>query len=183
MNKRLGKVRVIGGSLRGTRVPVGEGYGLRPTTDRIKETLFNWLALDIDGARCLDLFAGTGSLGLECISRGAMAAVFVEKNQHVAEKISSLLIDLQIAVAEVLVQDATSYLKSCNTQFDIVFIDPPFKSGLVLPTLHALAKSNLAPGGMVYAEFSRGELVLPSDWQKLKSGMTKNVEFCLLVRR
>jgi 16S rRNA (guanine966-N2)-methyltransferase len=86
-------------------------------------------------------------------------------------------------VAEVLVQDATSYLKSCNTQFDIVFIDPPFKSGLVLPTLHALAKSNLAPGGMVYAEFSRGELVLPSDWQKLKSGMTKNVEFCLLVRR
>ena len=81
MNKRLGKVRVIGGSLRGTRVPVGEGYGLRPTTDRIKDTLFNWLAMDIDGARCLDLFAGTGSLGLECISRGAMAAVFVEKNQ------------------------------------------------------------------------------------------------------
>ena len=122
MSKSLGSVRVIGGNLRGTRVPVEHAIGLRPTSDRVKETLFNWLSLDIEGARCLDLFAGTGALGIESLSRGASTVTFVEKNQVLGRAISTLLTSLGISKAEVYLQDSINYIKSCDAQFDICLL-------------------------------------------------------------
>lgn len=183
MAKRAGKVRIIGGDLRGTMIPVEDRAGLRPTGDRVKENLFNWLAFYIEGANCLDLFAGTGALGLECISRGSGAVTFVEKDQLLANNIISLVSKLELSTTEVLVQDSLSYIKGCGVQFDLVFIDPPFKSDLLLSTLEQVGQNNLVSNGLVYVEFSRDELVLPKEWRHLKKGFTKGVEYCLLTKR
>ena len=180
MSKSLGSVRIIGGNLRGTRVPVEHAIGLRPTSDRVKETLFNWLSLDIEGARCLDLFAGTGALGIESLSRGASTVTFVEKNQVLGSAISTLLTSLGISKAEVYLQDSINYIKSCDAQFDIIFLDPPFKSNLLMPSLELIAKRNLRPNGMVYVEFLKNDVELPKEWRKLKVGSTKGVQYSLL---
>jgi 16S rRNA (guanine966-N2)-methyltransferase len=168
--------------LGGTRIPVEHVIGLRPTSDRVKETLFNWLSLDIEGARCLDLFAGTGALGIESLSRGASTVTFVENNPILGEAISALLTSLGISKAEVCLQDSINYIESCDTRFDIIFLDPPFKSDLLLSSLKLIAKRNLRPNGIVYVEFSKNEVELPKEWRKLKVGATKSLEYCLLTR-
>jgi 16S rRNA (guanine966-N2)-methyltransferase len=155
---------------------------LRPTSDRVKETLFNWLSLEIEGARCLDLFAGTGALGIESLSRGASTVTFVEKNRVLGGAIRALLISLGISKAEVHLQDSINYIEYCDTQFDIIFLDPPFKSDLLLSSLELIAKRNLRPNGIVYVEFSKNEVELPDEWRKLKVGSTKSLEYCLLKK-
>ena len=182
MSKPLGSVRVVGGNLRGTKIPVEHAIGLRPTSDRVKETLFNWLSLNIEGARCLDLFAGTGALGIESLSRGASTVTFVEKNQVLGSAISASLTSLGISNAKVYLQDSIKYIESCDTQFDIIFLDPPFKSDLLLSSLELIAERNLRPNGLVYVEFLKNDVKLPKEWQKLKAGSTKSMEYNLLTK-
>lgn len=124
-----GKLRIIGGKFRRRLLPVPEHPGLRPTPDRVRETLFNWLALELGGRRVLDLFAGTGALGLEALSRGAQDALFVEGNAKVANTLRTNLLTLD-APGQVVTRDALALLNDSPQPFDIVFLDPPFRQGL-----------------------------------------------------
>src|ERR1700754_5153054 len=120
-----GRIRVIGGTLRNSRIEVPDLPGLRPTSDRVRETLFNWLQPVIEGSRCLDLFAGTGALGLEALSRGAASVTFVEREPRLAAALQANLSRLK-AGGEVIGDDAARWLKGSGKPFDLVFLDPPF---------------------------------------------------------
>ncbi|MEX0431244.1 16S rRNA (guanine(966)-N(2))-methyltransferase RsmD [Spiribacter insolitus] len=163
-----GQLRIIGGEWRGRRFPVAQASGLRPTADRNRETLFNWLQGDIKGARVLDLFAGTGALGLEALSRGAENAVFVEKRRPVAQSLQALIRRLEAGIrAEVVMADARRYLERPLHQFDLVFLDPPFRVGLLPGVVEQLQRGGwLVPGASVYVESGIEETPLspPDDW-------------------
>ena len=170
--KIAGKVRIIGGRWRGRRLPVPDLPGLRPSGDRSRETLFNWLQTEIHGASCADLFAGTGALGLEAASRGAGRVTLVEKDpraaralQHSVELLSS---DPGNAEVKVLNTDALRWLESCaERSLDVVFIDPPFGSGLEARALELLDRGKcLAEGARVYLETARQSeaAALPAGW-------------------
>lgn len=120
------RLRIIGGRWRGTRLNFPEVAAIRPTPDRVRETLFNWLQQAVVGARCLDLFAGSGALGLEALSRGAASAVFVDEEPQIARYLRDTLARLQCTDAEVRSSDACSYLQQAKQTFDLVFLDPPF---------------------------------------------------------
>ena len=162
-----GRVRIIGGAWRGRRLSVPPLAGLRPTADRVRETLFNWLAPELAGARCLDLFAGSGALGLEALSRGAAGCDFVETQ---APAVSALRAALGVLGAEdrgsVHAIDALSFLAvAAATPWDIVFLDPPFDSDLLDDAVAALLEGqHLAAGALVYIEHSReqGPTIPPS---------------------
>ena len=173
-------IRITGGSLKGKMIPFNFKSSLRPTSSKLREVLFNWLQFEIQDYQCLDLFAGTGALGIESLSRGASTVTFVEKNQVLGRAISTLLTSLGISKAEVYLQDSINYIKSCDAQFDIIFLDPPFKSNLLLPSLELIAKRNLRPNGMVYVEFLKNDVELPKEWRKLKVGSTKSMQYSLL---
>jgi 16S rRNA (guanine966-N2)-methyltransferase len=146
-------LRIIGGEWRSRKLKFADVPGLRPTPDRVRETLFNWLQMQVPGARCLDLFAGSGALGLEALSRGAREVVMVEKHP-VAAKALRENIDLLGARNAVLVNDdAFRYLQRETEAFDLVFLDPPFRKNLLEPVLETLfTKSLLKAGGMIYLE-------------------------------
>ena len=147
-----GSVRVIGGRLRGRKLPVPGVSGLRPTPDRVRVTLFNWLQPRIEQARCLDLFAGTGVLGVEALSRGAAHVSFVEADSRLAIAIETSLRNFGLAeLGHVHAQDAAVFLRRVAPQpFDIVFLDPPYT--LPLQRLLAALEPWLAPDALVYAE-------------------------------
>ncbi len=126
-----GRLRIVAGKWRSRRLPVAEEPGLRPTSARIRETLFNWLASTIEGSTCLDLFAGTGALGFEALSRGAREVVFVEKTARAAAALEECVKVLEATGALIHQVDAISYLKSEPEPFDIVFLDPPFADDLL----------------------------------------------------
>jgi 16S rRNA (guanine966-N2)-methyltransferase len=154
-DRPAGRLRIIGGHWRGSRVDVARQTAVRPTPDRVRETLFNWLAPRIADARCLDLYAGTGILGLEALSRGAREVCFVERDPRLAAAIRRRA-DTLGANADVVCADAMRYLESPGAApFDIAFVDPPYD----LPVTGVLAKLRhvLAPGGLVYAERAAGE--------------------------
>jgi 16S rRNA (guanine966-N2)-methyltransferase len=148
-----GKVRIIGGRWRGTRLPVAEMAGLRPTSDRARETLFNWLQPALPGARVLDLFAGSGALGLESLSRGAREAVLVERDRAAAESLRQVVARLHAqAEAQVVAADALAFLRTpLQGRFDIVFVDPPFAAGL-WPQVFAALRPWLAEAAWLYVE-------------------------------
>ena len=126
-----GKLRIVGGSLRGSKLAIDDAAGLRPTPDRVRETLFNWLAPTIAGARCLDLFAGTGALGIEALSRGAARVDFVERDARLAQQLRDNLVRLKQTDAGVRNADALSLLaEPPQLAYDLVFIDPPFDAEL-----------------------------------------------------
>jgi len=164
--------------------------GLRPTADRIRETLFNWLAPIIDGARCLDTFAGSGALGIEALSRGAGHVDFIETSRAAADAIASNLQTLQCANANLLRTDALAYLQvtpahaPTASRYDIVFCDPPFHTPLLEQTLLALlAQEWLSAGALIYVEAARDDAVtLPSMWRWHRHQYTGNVQFGLLQR-
>ncbi|MDZ4812932.1 MAG: 16S rRNA (guanine(966)-N(2))-methyltransferase RsmD [Pseudomonadota bacterium] len=160
-----GRIRIIGGRLRGSKLEVSNAAGLRPTPDRLRETLFNWLMPWIEGARCLDLFAGTGALGIEALSRGAGEVVFVERDAVLVAALRANLDRLKV-VAEVVQGSALSWLQAPARPFDVVFLDPPFADDLWLPSLQALQRSPwLSPAALVYVESSReAPPRLPSPW-------------------
>lgn len=150
-------------------LPVLDSPGLRPTPDRVRETLFNWLALDMPGARVLDLFAGTGALGLEALSRGAASAVFVERDPRVAQ---SLVANLELLGAalrgRVQAADALAFLASPlpASPFTLAFLDPPFRQGLAEPCCLALEQGWLAEEAYVYLETeSELAVAVPATWQ------------------
>ena len=152
-------MRVITGTARGRRLKTPENYDIRPTTDNVKESVFNIIQFDIEGRRVLDLFAGTGQLGIECLSRGAAEAVFIDENTAAVKIVKENLKTCGFTAA-VLQQDALSYLRHCG-KFDLIFVDPPDDSGLyesVLETINSV--DILSDGGIILCE-SRREKTLP----------------------
>ena len=184
---RARTLRIIGGSWRGRtwRFPEGE---IRPTPDRVRETLFNWLAPGIAGARCLDLFAGSGALGLEALSRGAARVVFVEQAARTARELRETLARFggeRAAAAQVQHQDAARYLQGTPEAFDVVFLDPPFAAGLLAPVARQLEAGGwLRPSALIYAECPAREPLpgLPAGWLLAKSGRAGEVGYHLLRR-
>lgn len=167
-----GEVRIIGGTLRGQRVPVAPRPGLRPTPGRSRETLFNWLREDLQDAVVLDVFAGSGALGLEALSRGAGAVTFIEKDRRAAQVLRSTLERLGGGRTTLLERDALVVLAKSPfpSPFDLIFIDPPFATSLAQAALTALvAGALLAPGAKVYVEVPQGaELSLPAGFEALR---------------
>ena len=172
-SKAMGEVRVIAGLWRGRKLPVLNAEGLRPTTDRVKETLFNWLMMDIANARCLDCFAGSGSLGIEALSRQAEAVVCLEKFATAAQQLKKNLTSLKTDKGTVVNTDTLSYLaqKNSGEPFDIVFIDPPFHQQFVPQILPLLQQNNwLAENALIYVETEKNHppLWLAENWQIIK---------------
>lgn len=185
---RRGQLRIIGGRLRGRRLPVPAQRGLRPTTDRVRETLFNWLAPDIAGSRCLDCFAGSGALGFEAFSRGAAAVVLVERAAGVAACLRENAAVLSAAPdgpggqLDVIAADALRWLATAAPRpFDIVFLDPPFEQTVVGPACSLLQRGWLAPGALVYLETpaTEPEPALPHDWQLLRERTAGQARYAL----
>ena len=176
-----GRVRVIGGRWRGRRLPVPDLPGLRPTPDRVRETLFNWLAPVIEGAVCLDLFAGSGALGFEAASRGAGRVVMVEENERAVAGIHALAAEWGAAGLGA----AGLELRRASGSFDIVFLDPPFQRGLLAPACALLeSRGLLVPGGHVYLESEAAvdEATLPAGWEAVRSGKAGEVRYHLARR-
>ena len=179
-----GSVRIIAGRWRGRRVALAPGAGTRPTSDRVRETLFNWLMPVIEGARCLDLFAGTGALGIEALSRGAAEVWFVEQSQDVVEQLQISLVELGAENDRLVVADALSFLSGRPRAFDIVFLDPPFQ-GLDIENLCTLLEGGwLAPGARIYLELSRQQELpaLPPNWRVVREKTAGHVRFALAER-
>lgn len=180
-----GQIRIIGGLWRGRKLPVLNSEGLRPTTDRIKETLFNWLMFDINQCHCLDLFAGSGSLGFEALSRGASQVIMVEKDHQVAQQLSQNLARLPQAPATVVNIDAVRYLASPATPFDLVLLDPPFHRELLPQVCQLLEEKGwLSADAKIYIEREQAAepLLLPPNWHLLKDKQAGQVTYQLYQR-
>lgn len=186
MNKksRPGRLRIVAGKWRSRLLEIADVPGLRPTSERIRETLFNWLAPGIHGARCLDLFAGTGALGLEALSRGASEVVFVEKSRRAATALRKNIASLEADGAELVRDHALRFLGERGRKpFDIVFLDPPFAADMANELCRLLDQAGLVTdGGQVYIEDdkSRPEVALPEGWHCEKSGQAGNVRYSLV---
>ena len=147
-----GEIRIIGGQWKRTRLPVPQRPGLRPTPDRVRETLFNWLGQDLTGWRCLYAFAGTGALGLEAASRGAASVVLVEQDGELLARLQQHVQRLQARSVQVRRGDGVAALRQCAAaSLDLVLLDPPFDSALFQPALQAAAQA-VGPQGWVYLE-------------------------------
>jgi|AntRauTorcE11897_2_1112592.scaffolds.fasta_scaffold01050_5 16S rRNA (guanine966-N2)-methyltransferase len=181
-----GQVRVIGGDWRGRKLPVPEAEGLRPTSDRVRETLFNWLQFDLPGSCCLDAFSGSGALAVESLSRGASQVMLLEKEPRVAKQLREMMTELDAARAEVLNADTLIYLDQPATKtFDLVYLDPPFTQGLLEPACQLLEKHGwLAEGAKIYLEIEKQAPVqqLPDHWQLLKEKQAGEVRYSLYQR-
>ena len=177
----LGSIRIIAGKHRGRKLPVLMAEGLRPTTDRVKETVFNWLMPYINDANCLDCFAGAGSLGFEALSRGAAQVNLIELNKLAAKQ---LLANKQLLKADNVVVTNTNALDFLKTQpqqcFDLVFIDPPFRQNLITQTCQLLNDGWLAEQALIYVEMEvEAKQELPSNWQLLKEKIAGQVAYRL----
>lgn len=177
-----GKVRIIGGAWRRRWLPVQAG--VRPTPDRVRETLFNWLQPVLPGARCLDLFAGSGVLGLEALSRGASHVTLVENRPETVQALRDAAHALGATALEIVHQDACQYLHgSPPAPYTVAFVDPPFASGEIPVVLPLLAKGWLAAASHVYIETARNadEVPLPEGWRMIRDGQTRETRYCLLL--
>ncbi len=176
-----GRIRIIGGSLRNSRLQVPELPGLRPTPERVRETLFNWLAPVIEGARCLDLCAGTGALGIEACSRGAASVHFVERDARAAQALRENLARLRIEAAQVSILDAGTFLRGTAQAFDLVFLDPPFALDLWAELARQLEAGGwLATKALIYVESPRADVPdLPSNWRVHREADAGEVHFAL----
>jgi 16S rRNA (guanine966-N2)-methyltransferase len=179
------KLRIVAGEWRGRRWQFVAAPGVRPTPDRVRETLFNWLAPTIAGARCLDLFAGSGALGLEALSRGAKEVVFVDHDQAVLKRLQELLTAWQAARYRLERLDAQVWLKETRPaeRFDVVFLDPPFAARWGAELLRSLVAGDwLATGAQVYLEMSAADPLpaLPPGWSARRSGHAGAVSYHLL---
>ena len=184
------QLRIIAGQWRGKRFRFPE-LDIRPTPDRVRETLFNWLQNRIEGAHCLDLYAGSGALGLEALSRGAASVVFVEHQRAAVNALRQLLRDWQASGATVVCDEAQHYLAARRASgpqpdagrgFDLVFLDPPYASGELPAAAAALARSGLAPEARIFLEqHADNELQheLPAAWRELRTGKAGEVRYHL----
>ena len=181
--KSRGRLRIVAGIWRSRVLEIADVEGLRPTSERIRETLFNWLTPKLVGARCLDLFAGTGALGLEALSRGAAAAVFVESSKIAIATLRRNVASLDANGAVIFAGAATEYIDASGAErFDIVFLDPPFADESLAELCRLIDKSELlADNANVYLEQDRArpEPDLPERWAVLKSKVAGNVRYTL----
>lgn len=175
-----GELRIIAGAWRSRRIRFVSRPGLRPTPDRVRETLFNWLGQDLAGRDCLDLFAGSGALGFEAASRGARRVVMVECDPAAARSLQSNRDLLAADTVEVVRADALEFLRQHRQRFDVVFLDPPFADDC-WPQLLALLPQCLKPGAVVYCERAVALQAAPG-WEIVKAGRAGQVSHQLLKR-
>ncbi|MDX7989371.1 16S rRNA (guanine(966)-N(2))-methyltransferase [Xenorhabdus sp. 12] len=187
----LGQIRIIGGKWRGRKLPVPDSKGLRPTTDRVRETLFNWLMPIIQEARCLDCFSGSGALGFEALSRYASHATLIEYESNVAKQLSANLALLKAENANVVQDNALRYLAKTEclagttTPFDVVFLDPPFRKGMLAETIRLLEDNGwLAEESWIYveAEAESAATDIPANWQLHREKVAGQVAYRLYIR-
>ncbi|MET0225575.1 MAG: 16S rRNA (guanine(966)-N(2))-methyltransferase RsmD [Dokdonella sp.] len=180
-----GGLRIVAGRLRGSRLAVADAEGLRPTPDRVRETLFNWLMPVLDGARCLDLYAGTGALGIEALSRGAGECVFVERDRTLCRQLQDNLARLKVEQARVVNDEAFGFLEYEPAQpFDLVFLDPPFAANLWNDTARRLEQGGwLAAHAQVYVEAApTAQFTAPENWPLHREGRAGAVHYALYRR-
>jgi 16S rRNA (guanine966-N2)-methyltransferase len=179
------QLRIIAGRWRGRKLAFAPVPGLRPTPDRVRETLFNWLGPMLPGTRCLDLFAGSGALGIEAASRGASEVVLVDNNPLVVRTLREQLQLLGFSAAQVLQQDVNQWLATAATPFDVVFLDPPFRQQR-LPECLALLEAGgwLAAGARIYMEAEKSWTpALPPGWELYRSKQAGQLGYHLAIRR
>lgn len=177
------RIRIIGGKWKRTPIDVPDASDLRPTPDRVRETLFNWLGQRLEGLHCLDLFAGTGALGFEAASRGAARVVLVERRRDAAASIARTIERLGASGIEIVAADAfvaVQRLARAGERFDVVFLDPPFDEDLIARSLDALPPV-LAPGARVYVE-TGAAFDAPAGWSTLRSDRAGQVRYHLMQR-
>ncbi|MBS0848214.1 16S rRNA (guanine(966)-N(2))-methyltransferase [Citrobacter sp. JGM124] len=180
-----GQIRIIGGQWRGRKLPVPDRPGLRPTTDRVRETLFNWLAPSIVDAHCLDCFAGSGALGLEALSRYAAAATLIEMDRDVARQLQKNLATLNANQGQVVNANTLNVLAQPGTPHHIVFVDPPFRKGLLDSTLSLLEKNGwLTDNALIYveSEVENGMPIYPTTWALHREKVAGQVAYRLFIR-
>jgi len=175
------RVRIIGGEHRGRRIAVADRPGLRPTPDRVRETLFNWLGQRLDGLACLDLFAGSGALGFEAASRGAARVVMVENDRDAFRALEAARKTIGFAAVELVFGDAFEYLQRDGEAFDVVFLDPPFRQNALAAALERLPR-RLAPRARVYLE-APDPLEARAGWGELRRSRAGQVSYQLLEWR
>ncbi len=180
-SKPSGFIRIIAGKHRGRKLPVHDVEGLRPTTDRVKETVFNWLMMHIRDAKVLDSFAGAGSLGFEALSRFAAHVDFIELDKNAKAQLDANVAALNADNAEVLLGDALKVIATLDAKYDVVFIDPPFNKGLAQTAIEQLTvHQRLAEGAVIYIETEQGaSYQIPSEWTLLKEKRYGQVLSCL----
>ena len=184
--KGAGQLRIIAGEWRGRKLPVADLPGLRPTPDRVRETVFNWLNMYVPGAHVLDCFSGTGALSLEALSRGAASAVMLEKAGPAAQTLKANLATLKSDKGQVFNADSQQWLKQKASQrFDLVFLDPPFRMDLLKTTCELLESNGyLNDNCLIYIETEKelSPLPVPANWQPLKSKTAGQICFTLWSR-
>lgn len=180
-----GQIRIIGGQWRGRKLPVPDSPGLRPTTDRVRETLFNWLAPSMVDATVLDCFAGSGALGLEALSRYASRATLLEMDRNVSQQLQKNLVTLKATNAKVVNTNTLNFLAQPGEPHSIVFVDPPFRKGLLDETL-ALLENNgwLADEALIYveSEVENGMPAVPASWSLHREKVAGQVAYRLFSR-
>ena len=183
-NRLKNQLRIIGGRWRGRKLSFAAVPGLRPTPDRVRETLFNWLAPVVPGSRCLDLYAGSGALGIEAASRGAAQVLMVDHASEVVHMLREQLTGLQASEVVVIQSDVREWLRGPSQEFDVVFLDPPFQQGLLPVTMQLLEDNGwLAAGAYVYIEAKKGlQPDLPQGWEIYRSKQAGQVSYQLARR-
>ncbi|HIF9201220.1 TPA: 16S rRNA (guanine(966)-N(2))-methyltransferase RsmD [Photobacterium damselae] len=184
-NRQSGFVRIISGQWRSRKLPVHDVEGLRPTTDRVKETLFNWLAQDIYQAKCLDLFAGSGSLSFEALSRGAESLTMIELDQKAAAQLKQNLTAIGATNATLHNTNSVNFLNQAGTPHDLVFIDPPFRKDLIQQVITALEANHwLSPNALIYIEAEKelGSIDVPPSWHLYREKTAGQVCYRLFIR-
>jgi 16S rRNA (guanine966-N2)-methyltransferase len=180
-NRKKNTVRIGGGEWHSRHLSFPDAPGLRPTPDRVRQTVFNWLGQELHGLSCLDLFSGTGVMGFEALSRGAKSAVMVEKSAAACQSLTQNKQLLKADAAQILNMDAVKFLAGNQQLFDLIFLDPPYNQGWLSKLLPQIG-GHLAPDGLVYVE---AELAMGDDdvWQVVKQGKAGNVHYHLIKSR
>ena len=176
-----GSIRIIAGLHRGRKLPVLMAEGLRPTTDRVKETVFNWLMPFIQDTNCLDCFAGSGGLGFEALSRGASHVSLIELNKAAAQQLTENKALLQANNISVINSDVLNFIRKNSQKFDVVFLDPPFRKNFVEQTALLLNENSLADNALIYIEMESEDnnQQLPLNWKLLKEKIAGQVIYRL----
>ncbi|MCR3755665.1 MAG: 16S rRNA m(2)G966 methyltransferase [Sodalis sp. Psp] len=183
--RHVGQIRIIGGQWRGRKLSVPDSPGLRPTTDRMRETLSNWLTPVLQGAHCLDCFAGSGALGLEALSRAAARVTLLEQDRTVSAQLAKNLQLLSALQARVVTADSLRWLAQPGEKFDVVFIDPPFRQDMIDSTISLLEQHcRLTDEAWIYieAEIKGPVPAVPAHWQLYREKVTRKVAYRLYIR-
>ncbi|MGC1182153.1 16S rRNA (guanine(966)-N(2))-methyltransferase RsmD [Legionella sp.] len=177
------EIRIIGGQYRGKKLHFPNVEGLRPTPDRVRETVFNWLMHDVRNALCLDAFAGSGALGLEAFSRGAAQVTFIEKSSPTHANLKKIILSFNNPILKLIKTDACTYLQNSNEQFDIIFLDPPFAQNYLPQCIAHIAQNNLLiQGGLLYLESPTTITLEDKQWRQIKFKQSGQVFYGLFEK-